>query len=426
MRRLAYAGVAAAIAISAFTAANAQVTQTNEDIPFRGALEGFGEQYSTYIPKLGDREFDMARAGAELNFKLGCSGVPQYGALANVGGEVERVFEYLQTNALGLAVNYLVYRNPTLYSFLQNLNQKHSFLTQQMMASCSSVRDNASEQREAAQKTEYENQAMDTCLASGKTAEYCSLGSNLQSRAVDAQQVRQRRRDQQAGMNGATPTDLVLERMSRQARQRKVVTGESFERIIRDVTGDELVGAGGGSGHGNSGADNSPGESSGSSGSSELGSSVVPPVVQVEEKVIEMTKEFATDYQSIVASAHNQSLLENDAYRKLAQLPAIPTLSGKAVLDLYEASQKTPMQYAQVIGAMSRESAIVSMRHVLDKYDVALLDARTTTSDAMSESEWERRMNELQLLRAQVDMIDNKSRYQEHVLKIVEDARRNF
>ncbi|MBO9471732.1 hypothetical protein J7355_16700 [Endozoicomonas sp. G2_2] len=430
MRRFKSTGAVALIALCGLSPAIAQVSDMNEDIPFQGALEGFGEQYSTYIPKLGDREFDMARVGAESNFKLGCSGIPQYGAVANVGAEVERVFDYLQQNALGLAVNYLVYRNPTLYSFLQNLNQKHSFLTQQMMASCSSVRENATDQREGAQQAQYETQAMDTCLASGKTAEFCSLGSNIESDARQAQQLRQQKRDQQAGMSGATPTDLVLERMGTRSRQAKVVTGESFEKVIRDVTGDELLGsgAGGGSGggSGSGGADNSAGDSSGGSGTSELGTSIDPPEAQVEEKIIEMTQEFATDYQSIVASARDQSLLQNEAYRKLSQLPAIPTLSGKAVMDLYEASQETPLQYAQVIGAMARESAIVSMRHVLDKYEIALLDARTTTTGALNDAEWDRRMNELKLLRAQVDMVDNKARYQEHVLQIVEDARRSF
>lgn len=422
--------------------------QGREDLPsisqpsVGSALEGFNEKYSSYVPQVGDQEFEMFRLESESTVELPCSGIPQYGAVTNVGGEISRVFSYLQNNALGLAVNYLVYRNPTLYSLLQNMNQKHSFLTQQMMSSCGDVREMANDNREqfGSRMKEFEMAAIQDCLNDGKTAEHCSLGGNLAAGTRNAQRDRQRTRDQMAGTSGATPTDLVMGRMQASTLSKSNITGETFETTIRDITGDEVLGAGsgsvagpgGGGGFGSGGGSGSRGASqnagpdvSGTSGRGEPGVSIDPPDAQIEDKVIEMSQEFQSKYNSIVASADNQSLDTNQAYNELMQLPGIPTLSGTQVLDLNRIKERFPGRYRQILGALSRESAVKSMSYILDKYEVALLDAKTTTSGAVTEDEWARRFDELRYLRAQLELIENRAKYEEDILSIVEAARRS-
>ena len=390
---------------------HAQANNIQDEIPL-SSLQGFAEQYDAWTPDLGNRQFQVARGGFSTRFDLGCSGVPQFGMLTNVGTEVERIFEYLQANALGLAVNYLVYRNPTLYSFLQNLNQKYSFLSNQMVMSCSSVREDASETREESRTA---SQAVDACLAEGNTPEHCNLASNIGGFASSAQAIKQGERDRIAGKADASVVDVVNKRLTDDVRSSRVVGAESFGELIESVTPQSTIGSGGGSASGG-------GDDSGDSESA--GTSTTAPESDMEEYLIEASKDYAQLYDESVLAADGGGIENSDAYQTLADDPTTPRLTPADIQRLANRREKLPDSYRQVLAVLARKSAMASAEYQVTRYEVAVRDAEITMNPAVVDSEeWQMQYKVINSLRSQIELAKMREQGQREILEAARAAR---
>lgn len=401
---------------------HAQANNIQDEIPL-SSLQGFAEQYDAWTPDLGNRQFQVARGGFSTRFDLGCSGVPQFGMLTNVGTEVERIFEYLQANALGLAVNYLVYRNPTLYSFLQNLNQKYSFLSNQMVMSCSSVREDASETREESRTA---SQAVDACLAEGQTPEHCNLASNIGGFAASVQAIKQGERDRIAGKADASVVDVVNKRLTDDVRSSRVIGADSFGELIESVTPQTTVGSGGGGSASGGDDDSSDPESA--------GTSTIAPESDMEEYLIEASVEYAKVFDAVIDCGTAPSdldrglcadgLEESDFYEELDEDPTTPRVTPGDIQRLFNLREKRPDAYRQVLAVFARKSAMASAEYQITRYEVAVRDAEITMNpETVGSEEWQMQHKIIESLRSQVELAKMRDKGQREILKAVRAAR---
>jgi len=139
-----------------------------------GRIGDLGGQYNVFRPDIEGRSFNAARIGFESDFNIGCSGIARGDIFNNLTSQITNQFSRLKSQAPGLAINYLIYSNPTLHNLIQQMNQSFEWLSQMTSIGCSSVRQIASNNRESVAK------AREKCLEEGGGPMSCS-GEGLQA-----------------------------------------------------------------------------------------------------------------------------------------------------------------------------------------------------------------------------------------------------
>lgn len=105
-----------------------------------------------YFPPIADRDFDTPlRFGIGTGLDVGCAGVDlqhlldQYFMI-----DYAHILDYLKANAAGMAINYVIYSNPTMYTLIQHLKQGADFAVNLNQVTCTSIRQAADTKRAAA------------------------------------------------------------------------------------------------------------------------------------------------------------------------------------------------------------------------------------------------------------------------------------
>jgi len=125
------------------------------------------------LPSSGYNKYELVGAGFSTSFSSGCNGVGLPNILGNLNGQLDNVLTYIQSNALNLAINYLIFSNPTLYELFQDMKESTEFAIDLNLATCQSVRALAVKDKEILQK------AIDKCIADKGTPEACNDGHDL-------------------------------------------------------------------------------------------------------------------------------------------------------------------------------------------------------------------------------------------------------
>lgn len=113
-------------------------------------------------PAASGRNFTVIRGGVGSGINIGCAGADLENILSGYFNlDFKSVMDYIKANAAGMALTYLIYSNPTLYSLLQDLKKAGDFALNLNMLSCGQIRgmaDNARNKAIAAR-------ALDECQA---------------------------------------------------------------------------------------------------------------------------------------------------------------------------------------------------------------------------------------------------------------------
>lgn len=109
-----------------------------------GNIHGAGP---SYFPPVVGQDFHPINIGFNTGLDVGCGLDVEHALEAYLNVDYEHLVEYLKSNAMGLAVNYMVYSNPTLYSLLQDLKQGADWMINMNMFTCQSIRKAADQSR---------------------------------------------------------------------------------------------------------------------------------------------------------------------------------------------------------------------------------------------------------------------------------------
>lgn len=129
-------------------------------------------------PEARGREFTLFRADIGPSLEIGCDGELGFKFFERIGNELVELWDQLSNGQLllGLAINYLIFSNPTLYQIYENINLHREFLRKLMVFSCTSVRQMASEDR----KNKLLSIAKSKCLEDGAVnPEKCDQAETL-------------------------------------------------------------------------------------------------------------------------------------------------------------------------------------------------------------------------------------------------------
>ncbi len=131
------------------------------------------------LPVSGYQQVELIGGGFSTGLNVGCEGVGLPNIASKLSSQLNGLLGNLEELALGIAINQLIFSNPTLYELIQDMKESLQFNLKLNVASCQSLRALADKHREAVSK------AQDKCLTDGNDAEYCNDGNNIKSYAED-------------------------------------------------------------------------------------------------------------------------------------------------------------------------------------------------------------------------------------------------
>lgn len=146
-----------------------------------------------------NQRFDLVNVGIRSNLDVGCGGLDLKDVLKTYyNADYQNIIDYIKANALGMAVNYLIYENPTLYSLLQDLKNSADFALNAQMISCQSIRESSDKKRK---NNDYYADAKVLCLRDGNTETQCSDDGKLEKYLSQA--IRNREDKMRTGAGGS-------------------------------------------------------------------------------------------------------------------------------------------------------------------------------------------------------------------------------
>lgn len=151
-----------------------------------GNIHGAGP---SYFPPVVGQDFHPINIGFNTGLDVGCGLDVEHALNTYLNVDYEHLIEYLKSNAMGLAVNYIVYSNPTLYTLLQDLKQGADWMINMNMFTCQSIRKAADQARWS---DPYYAEAKKKCLQSNSLVN-CENDAMLAKYMDDAVGDRKRR-----------------------------------------------------------------------------------------------------------------------------------------------------------------------------------------------------------------------------------------
>lgn len=159
------------------------------------------------LPQAADRNYDLINAGFDTGIDVSCAGIDLQNVLqAHYNIDFNNMMDYLQSNAMNMAINYMIYENPTLYSLLQDLKVSGDWALNQQAVSCQSLRQVADKKR---RNSDYYAEAKAACLADGNTETQCTDDGKLEQYLSIAIKDRERRMNSGISSTGTTSTGGV-------------------------------------------------------------------------------------------------------------------------------------------------------------------------------------------------------------------------
>lgn len=160
-------------------ASSGNVKVNPQDQNGSGALYRFGPSTIDPYPTEPARvNFNFAKAGVSISPNIGCANMDLQSLMSTYFGvDYKNILSYLESEAMGMVINYLIYSSPTLYSLLQDLKKSHDVNFSSYVASCEGIRNLAVNSWR--NKDKYED-AKQLCLAQETSLYKCNQDSVLQ------------------------------------------------------------------------------------------------------------------------------------------------------------------------------------------------------------------------------------------------------
>jgi len=382
------------------------------DLPIEGAF--------SYFPSTDAGDFTLAEAYGDLGVNLGCNGVTLDGSIDAMINQYSSIARQFVANAPMIAVNYLVYSQPSLYSLIQNLKESTEFMLDVTSFTCQGARQLAMSNWEDSLG---EKAAAECISSNGAATAACSDGDSLVDRANRL--VTERKK--QWAKKVADAKEALSKASVRDAMGNLVKSGESCDALNDDdeeVTANDLTLALSGLG----------------CSDIELAKSLLPDTV-IESDVekgakrqvpASLTVEKALADESIkVAKALDQLADKNTsdarsraAYETLAEAGANSDLTLKQIAMLKtvkdEADDVTYQAYlTQVAVVMSRNR----LSNIVDRLEIGLLNGMLNKDQATLGTDIEEQTKDkIRLLKAQIDTIDRMIAGQQRELELLNQA----
>jgi hypothetical protein len=126
------------------------------------------------LPSLSSEKFKAVEFKGKAGFSLGCDGIGITNMFSEVQDNLELIFDNFSSNAMGLAMNMLIYSQPTLYQLLENLNISFRDALKMNITTCQGIRELADGRMKP-----IISKAKDKCIVGGHTKAYCDDGKKL-------------------------------------------------------------------------------------------------------------------------------------------------------------------------------------------------------------------------------------------------------
>lgn len=170
------------------------------------AIDKLGSKYEVALPHIEGANFQLFGLAFSHGLNLGCQGFGTGRIFGQIENEVKEMVDYVKNNIAGMAVNYLVYSVPALYSLYDHIQILRNFKIDQSLFTCSSIRQFASNQR-------IESSAKSMCLEEGNSDTYCQDAANLSRYVRDVTREEQARKEALTGSKGADAVTIVEQRI---------------------------------------------------------------------------------------------------------------------------------------------------------------------------------------------------------------------
>lgn len=347
------------------------------------------EFFDVVTPSVGGRNFAIVDGSVQFGFSLGCSGFGDFELLGQMQEQIRRMWDYVKNNASGLAVNYLIYSQPTLHAIYQNLQVKRDMYLDQVMLTCSSVREWASNSREE----KWRARGIDECIKQTGDTAACNDGQNL------GQYVQQARDKwfltrELSGVTGRTLKEVIAEALnlpttapdpldqpapeneqeaSEQAKER---LASGFTDFVHDETLDRD------------------------------GSQIRPRAKSLDDHV----RKAATSYGKWVATASAVDAgrrASTSALKKLDTNTATKRISPQTLGRLGAMRRNNPNEFEGAVEVLSREMALADGKELIAQMKAGVINATITGeyNDWFEEGQLEDVMRSIELLEAELEVL---------------------
>ena len=362
--------VTSCICLSAFSQ---DVTVSSADSPV------FSQFEDVWTPEFDGRQFTMLSLNASSNFYIGCDGVGRLSIINDFENNIKRNFNYLKNNASGFAINYLVYENPTLYSFLDKLDKQLNLTKVENLATCKSIREKATSSR---LEKNAKSIAHDNCLKSNSgDDEACNDGDTLRTHVQDYASEIQDERNQATGKNDAGVVDLILATVEPENINNDTIDLD-FEKLITDLVVERKI----------------------SSSGEEVG-------YKKEGRakgLADLIKESSTKYRSLierVTESNPRTVFISDAYKALENDVNARRMSPQFYNKLRDLKRNQFKDYQATVAVLARAMAISSAEYNIAKFEALMYNAFTSYEDKLIDIDDKSHMEEvIKLLSAELEL----------------------
>lgn len=185
------------------------------------------EVAGSLYPEVGGRSFDLVNASVSMSMPLSCNGFGDFQLFTQLGGQLKELFSNIGSMLPGLAINFLVYSSPTLFSIYEFMNTRLDFLAGMNVTACGTVRQIAT----AVSKSDVSPEKL--CMRAGGSAKAC-----MASGPEYISSLERSREKLQATLNswsegvGEAPKDLLDAIMKRIPRKNTKAQGKEKQREI--------------------------------------------------------------------------------------------------------------------------------------------------------------------------------------------------
>jgi hypothetical protein len=187
--------------------------------------------YSPY-PVSSGRNFDLVNVGIRPNIDIGCGGLDLKNSLTKYfKADYKNILDYIKANAVGAAVNYIIYENPTLYSLMQDIKHGVEWNIGQNMLGCQNVRALADMKR---QNGDYYAAAKSKCLADDNTEIQCLDDGKLEKYINRTVSDRQNKIGNQNGRKYASVNDAIVHDMNLNDADKKLLGQHTPDQQLVD------------------------------------------------------------------------------------------------------------------------------------------------------------------------------------------------
>lgn len=312
----------------------------------------------TYFPTSADSDFRLTEASASGSAELTCSGVTLDGAISSMMNNVQSISGNLQNNAMGLALNYLIYSSPSLYSLVTNMKESFEMNLGASNLACNMARaagkknwDETSNEARVAQCLDKAGGLTQECLSGSEGTVYKFLDKKRQwsediQSAVDSADSFFDTDCETLNSDQPTLMKMVFARSPNRCKEIEIASDIFPDRKINETTGE------------------------------------MDPVA-AKKTPTELISESALESRDLIdelVESRTEDMTNTDAYEKLANKGRIKLSYGQHRM-LTQLKDEDPIRYEAYRDRLATLMAINEMETIALKLKVGLRSAAHTAGD---------------------------------------------